>query len=162
MAAETIFSTPLAEVALVFLLVFAVVFAVLQKSKVLGDGKKQVDMLVALAVGLIVISVGYATDVISNLIPFLAVSLIIIFVFMVLLGALYKEGDFNLSDGVKIAFGIAILVAVIIAVLYFTHAWDYLYDRWVAGDSSSFVANTVIIVVVIAAIIAVVIGGKGK
>ena len=68
---ETILSSPfVVEILLPFLLVFVVVFAVLQKSEVLGRGKRQVDALVALAVALIFISVGRAVDIVLDLIPF--------------------------------------------------------------------------------------------
>ena len=86
---ETIFSSELGQVTLIFVLVFTMVFAVLQKAKVFGDGKKQIDALIGLAVALIVISAGYATDIISQLIPFLAITLVIILIFMVLIGFLF-------------------------------------------------------------------------
>ena len=47
---ETIFSSALGQTVLVFILVFTLVFAVLQKSKILGDSRKQTDALIALAV----------------------------------------------------------------------------------------------------------------
>ena len=53
----TILSSQLfVEVILPFLLVFAVVFAILQKTKILGEGKKQIDAIVSLVIGLIVIA----------------------------------------------------------------------------------------------------------
>ena len=52
------------EVLLPFLLVFTVVFAILQKTSILGKGKKQIDAIVSLVVGLIVVAFGYATNVI--------------------------------------------------------------------------------------------------
>ena len=68
----TILQSPIfMEVLLPFILVFTVVFAVLQKTKVLGEAKSQVDALVALSVGLITVAFGYATGIIVNLIPFL-------------------------------------------------------------------------------------------
>ena len=82
---STILSSDLfVNAVLPFLLVFVVIFAILQKSKILGDEKKQIDAIVALVIGLIVISFGYATGVIVSLIPFLAVSAIIILVFLLL------------------------------------------------------------------------------
>ena len=51
-----IFSNPFfTEMLLPFLLVFVVVFAILQKSKILGDGKAQIDAIVGLVIGLILI-----------------------------------------------------------------------------------------------------------
>ncbi|PIN93011.1 hypothetical protein COU54_04635 [Candidatus Pacearchaeota archaeon CG10_big_fil_rev_8_21_14_0_10_31_24] len=156
---ETIFSTPLAQVALIFVLVFTVVFAVLQKSGVLGKEKRQIDALVSLAIGLIIISVGYAIAIISNLIPFLAVSLIVIFVFMVLMGAFFKDGDFKLPKGVETTGVVLAFVAVVIAVLYFTGAWQSLQELFIS-DVSNLVANVIIVVVVIVALAAVIFGGK--
>src|SRR3989338_5371997 len=95
---STIFSTPLAQMALVFVLVFTIVFAILQKSKILGDGKKQIDALVALSIALLVISVAYALKIISGLAPFLAVGLVIILVFMLLTGMVSK-GALELKSG---------------------------------------------------------------
>ncbi|MEK6910884.1 MAG: hypothetical protein AABW82_03855 [Nanoarchaeota archaeon] len=153
MAVETIFSSPLGQTALVFVLVFTLLFALLQKSKILGDGKKQTDALISLAMALLVISVGYAMDIITTLIPFLAVGLVIALVFLLLWGSFY-HGTLETSKGVKIAAGIIALIAVVVAVLYVTHAWDYIRDWIVIGNSGAF-GNIVLVVIVVIAIIAV-------
>ena len=156
----TILQSPLVvEIILPFLLVFTVVFAVLQKSKVLGDGKKQVDAIVALVIGLLVVSFASATGLIVRLIPFMAVSLVVILVFMVIWGMFWKEGDFDIGKGPKMAAGIVALIAVIIAVLVFTGFWQNIADLFTNG--SSLMANVVIVIVVVVAII-VVLSGAGK
>jgi peptidoglycan/LPS O-acetylase OafA/YrhL len=158
----TIFSHPLAfQVILPFLLVFTLVFAVLTKSEVLGKGKNQINAIVALVIGLIVISFGYAVYIINNLIPFMAVSLIIILVFMILVGAVYEQGAFKIHDNVKWAFMGIIAVAVTVAVLYFTGAWDYLYEVFYDGTSNILI-NLIFIALIIAVIAVVLIGGKDK
>ena len=157
---ETILSSPLfIQIILPFLLVFAVVFAVLQKSEILGKGKKQIDAIVALVVGLIVIAFGNATGIIVNLMPFLAVSLIIILVFMILIGMLFKEGEFNLDKKIKIGLGIVITVAVIIAVLYLTNGFDYVESLFSGAGGSTLLANIIFIALIIGAVAAVVFGG---
>ena len=51
---DTIISHPIfVGTILPFVLVFTIVFAVLQKSKIFGDDKKQIDSIVALVFGLI-------------------------------------------------------------------------------------------------------------
>ncbi|MBI2632534.1 hypothetical protein HYW75_06010 [Candidatus Pacearchaeota archaeon] len=155
----TILASPFAQTVLLFVLVFVVVFAILQKSKVLGDGKKQIDALVALAIGLLFVGVGYATDLISKLIPFLAVSLIIIFVFLLIWGIFYVGGDgFKTPNGVRIAGGILALLAVVIAVVYFTGFWDTLLAF--IFNNSGLVGNIVFIVIIGLAVWAA-IGSKG-
>jgi len=111
--AETILSTPFVQdLLLPFLLVFTVIFAVLQKSEILGKGKRQVDALVSLSIALIFVSVGRAVDIVTGLVPFLAVSLVVILVFLLLLGSIYKEGEFGLHKGIKITLGILIAIGV--------------------------------------------------
>ncbi|MBM3232903.1 hypothetical protein FJZ18_01920 [Candidatus Pacearchaeota archaeon] len=152
MAYETIFNSELAQTALVFVLVFTLVNAVLQKSKILGDGKNSADALVALAVGLLVSTVGYATDIIRRLVPFLGVSLVVILVFLLLVAIFFSEGKFELHSGVLIAFGIIAFVAVVIAVANITGAWTYVKDFFAGGDDNSFAANLILILVVVGAV----------
>lgn len=160
---ETIFSSPLAfQVILPFLLVFTLVFAVLDKSEVLGKGKRSINALVALIIGLIVVAFGKAVEIINNMIPFLAVSLVVILVFMILLGALYEQGTFKIHENVKWVFMIIIAIAVVIAVLYFTGAWDFLYEYVMDGGSSSSVISTIVFVVLIIVAVAFVFWGTGK
>ncbi len=167
--AETIITHPLVqEVLLPFLLVFVVIFAILQKTKVLGDGKKQIDALVALAVGLIVISFGYATGIIITLVPFLAISAVVILVFMMLYGMTFqpdKDKKFEMNKWVMGTIGGLVALGVIVTVLVATGAWNYLYDRifYDADGTASIITNVIFFVVILGAIaIAVWGGGKDK
>ena len=160
---ETILSSPLVmAIILPFVLVFVVVFALLQKTKIFGEGKKQIDALVALVIGLVLVSFGKATGMIINLIPFLAVSLIVILVFMILWGSVFHPGEFEIPKGVRWAFGIIIAIAVIIAVLVVTPGWDYLIGLFGAEAKTGLVTNVILIIAVIAAVIIVVVPGGEK
>lgn len=152
MVLETIFNSDLGQGVLVFLLVFTVVFAILQKSEILGKGKSQVDALVALAIGLLVISVGYATDIIRQLIPFLGVSLVVILVFLLLVGIFYKQGEFALPSGVVIAFGILAFIAVVIAVLSITGSWSIIEDYFDGKKGGTLIPNLALLLVVAGAV----------
>jgi hypothetical protein len=158
----TILSSPFfVEGVLPFLLIFALVFALLQKSGVLGKDKKQVDALVALAVGLLVISFGQALGIILQLVAFLAVSLVIVLVFMLLVGSFFKADTFDLPGWTKLVLGIIVFIAVVIAVLVFTGGWAWIMDT--IDSSTGIVANVVFVVLVIGAILAVVLsGGKSS
>lgn len=162
---ETIFSSPWAfQIILPFLLVFILVFAALEKTKVLGDGKHRINALIALVIGLIVVSFGYAVSIINRLMPFLAICLVIILVFMLLIGMLYKDGSFDLDANVRIGIGIVIGIATAIAVLYFTGAWDWIYNK-AALQGSSLISNIIFIVFIIVAVLIIWFGvgaGDGK
>ncbi|MEK6889109.1 MAG: hypothetical protein AABW80_03305 [Nanoarchaeota archaeon] len=155
---ETIFSGPIGQAVLVFILVFTLVFAVLQKAKIFGEGKKQSDVLVALAVALLTITVGSAMDLITRLVPFLASALVVILVFLLLLGFFYKE--FDAPSWMKNTAAVLALLAVVIAVVYFTGAWEYLY--FLTFDASSNIVGNIVLVIVIVVAILFAWFGKGK
>ena len=147
------------EIILPFLLVFTIVFAVLQKTEILGKGKKQIDVIVALVIGLIFVVYVNAVHIVLNLMPFLAVSVVILLIFMLLWGFVFQGENFKVPEKLRWTFGVIIAIAVVIAVLYVTPAWDYLYNSF---SSSNALVTNVIIFILIAAAIGVVVGFNGK
>jgi len=73
------------EFFLPFLLIFSIVFAILQKIRVLGD-KKGVHIVVALAVGLLAIQNSFVVFLINNFLTNIALVIILIIMFLVILG----------------------------------------------------------------------------
>jgi len=163
-AGATVLTGPLfTQIILPFVLVFTILFALLQKSQILGKDKRQIDAIVSLVLALIVISFANAVGIITSLIPFLAVSVVIILVFLILWSMVFQGEDdrFKINKGLKIALGIIIGIAVVVAVLIATGAWDYIRYEWIyAGDSSALFTNIIFVVIVIVAIAIVVWPGK--
>ena len=159
---ETILSSPIiSEAVLPFILIFTVVFAILQKSAILGKDKKQIDALVGLVFGLITITFARAVGIINQLLPFLAVSVILILVFLLLVALFHKDEDgkeFKLSNGFKNTIMVLSFIAVAIAGLVFTGAWDYLSYKFSGPDGSSLVTNIVFIVIIAAGFLIVFFG----
>ncbi len=159
---ETILSSPfIRDIVLPFLLVFAIMFAILQKSEILGKGKKQTDVIVALVVGLMVIAVGSVTNIITSLVPVLAAGLVVLLVFFLLWGFAFKEGTFEVHKSVQWLIGGLAAVAVIVATLYYTGGLDYVKGL-VSGEGSSWATNILFVVLVAIAIAAVVGFGGAK
>ncbi len=145
------------RVLLPFLLVFVIVFAVLQKSKLLGDSRAQVDALVALVFGLIVTAFSYQTDVIVNLVAWAAVGLAVILVFFLLYG--FVAGDLSSSPTwMKVVFGILAGLFVIGVMVYITGLWEY-FDTWFFGSEGLWL-NIIMLVVVVGAVAIVLFTGK--
>lgn len=158
--ANIILNNPLfMEIVLPFLLVFTIIFAILQKTKILGEGKARIDAITSLVIAVIVVAYGYATKIITTLMPFLAVSAIIILVFMILYGFVVGKDKFEMNKGLKITFGIGIGIALIMAVLVATGYWPVLVG-WFTGQNSSAIITNVVFVVIIIAAIAIVLGKK--
>ena len=165
---ETIFTNPIfIDTILPFLLMFTLVFAVLEKTKILGDGKRQIDAIVALVIGLIFVSFGGATDIVVRMIPILGIALVVILIFMILLGFAYKPGSFEMPTGLKVTVGILAGILVMGTVLILTGGLDYILGFIYSGSNTGLVINIILIAIMVGAVVSVVwvkedSGGKGK
>ncbi len=158
----TILSHPFfTEQVLPFLLVFTLIFAILDKTKILGEGKRQINAIIGLVVALMLIAFPFPRSIIVNLMPLLAVLAVIFLVFILLYTFASGESEFKTPKGLKITFGILIGLALIIAILVLTGYWD-LVLRAVFGGAGSEIATNIFFILIIIAAIAVVLGaGKG-
>jgi hypothetical protein len=155
-----IFDNPFfTEMLLPFLLVFVVVFAILQKSKVLGEGKTQIDAIVALVIGLILIGVPAPRDIIVGIMPWMAVGVAVILVFFILYG--FVAGDLsNVPKWMKITGAALAGVFTVSVVLYVAGLWGDI-SNWFSSGSEVWV-NVVMIVMILAVVAVAVFGGKKK
>lgn len=149
------------EMLLPFLLVFVIVFAILQKSKILGDGKAQIDAIVALVVGLLLIGVSGPRNVIVGIMPWMAVGIAVVLVFLILYG--FVAGDLsNAPDWMKITFGILAGLFTLAVVLYVSGLGTVILG-WLSWSGSSDVwMNVLMIALVIGAMAVAIFGSKKK
>lgn len=150
-----------------FLLIFFVVFAILEKTKVFGSEKKQINALVALVIGLIFVGVAYPVDVVNNLILFLTVSLIVVFIVLLLWGFATGSTDVKIEGNMKKFAAFLIGVAVVVAVLWITGIQDELYNGFVniffkQAWSKTFWTNAIFVIAIAAAIAVIWKTGKKK
>jgi len=149
------------EMLLPFLLVFVVIFAIFQKSKILGDGKAQIDAIVAAVIGLILIGVPQPRAIVVAIMPWLAVGVAVILVFLILYG--FVAGD--LSDApnwMKITFGIIAGLFTLAVVLYVS-GFGSIFTEWLSGGESSGIwMNVLMIILVIGAMAVAIFSGKKK
>ncbi len=150
------------EYILPFVLVFTLIFALLEKTKILGEGKKQISAIIGLVVGLMFIGFSFAKGIVLFLMPFLAVSAVILLVFMILYGFIVgkKEGDV-LGKWWKVAFGAILSVAMISVLIMATGYWDLVWNFLFNSPTGSQVwINGLLVAVIVGVIIAVVLGEK--
>jgi len=140
-----------------FLLTFTLIFAILEKSKILGENKHQINAIIGFVLGAIVISFANVVDIIREMVIFMVLALIILFVFMIIYGfAAAKEKDL-LELWMKRAIAIVAIIAVVIAILVITGYWDEALNFF-KGDIG---LNLIFGAIVIAAVAAVLFGAKG-
>ena len=168
MAAELTFlqSPILTKFVYPFLLIFFIVFAVLEKTKVFGESK-QIDALVAFVIGFIFVSAIFPKEMVGNLILFLTIAIVIVFVVLLLWGFVsggVEELKFSgAPKGLKWAVGVLIIIAVTIAVLWAAgvDTGNFFDNIFRASWSSTFWTNFLFIISVAAAL-AIVLSTKSK
>lgn len=99
------------EYALPFLLIFAVVFGILVKSKVLGDNRG-VNTVISLAVGLLAIQSFTLRSFFRTIFPYAAIGIAVLLVGLILTGLFHSDKPWWKS----VFFGIGMLVAVIVVL----------------------------------------------
>lgn len=143
------------EMILPFMLVFVVVFAILQRSKILGENKEQIDAIVALVIGLLLIVVPPARNIVVGIMPWLAVGVAVILVFLILYG--FVAGDLTKDDWMKNSakniFLALSAVFTLVVVLYISGLWEILY-RWYSNNSGGdFWVSAIMIVVIVGVVV---------
>lgn len=150
-----------------FFLIFFIVFAILEKTKVLGDDKKQINSLVSLIISFIFVAAVSPKMIVGNLVLFLSVAMIMMFVILLLWGFVsgseMKSGIFGNNKWLAWVVGIIIVLGVLIVVL--TSAGINLggiFERLFQSSwSEDFWSNIVFIALIVVAIaVALKSGGK--
>ena len=127
----------LTDVLLPFLLVFAVVFAVLQKVKIFGGGKKNINIILSLVIGLLVV-IPHVTnsyppgqdvvEIMNSAIPNVSVILIAIVMLLILVGVFGSQVDIA---GTSLAGWIALASFLIVGYIFGRSAgWFQYWPDW--------------------------------
>jgi len=146
------------NILLPFALIFTVVFAMLDKTELLGK-RKDINAIIALIFGLIAVGVPAAIGVVQNLIPVIAVVLVILLVWLLVFGFVGKEIEAKWSEGLKKLFSIVIGVILLGIVAWAAGLFAYISPN---PELVAKVIQTALLVGVIIAVIAVVVGGGEK
>jgi len=158
---EPFFVSPLfVEYILPFVLVFTLIFAILEKTKILGEDKKQVSILVGIVVGLIFISFPYPKGIVIFLMPFLALAVVILFVFMLLYGFIVQKEKDVLGKWWKVVLIGVLTISLIIAILMAAGYWDVAYNFMFNSNTGTQIFVNAFLIAIIAGVIVAVIKGE--
>jgi len=156
MAIDTIFqATILTNFIYPFLLLFFILFAILEKTKVLGsENIKQLNALVSAIISLIFVGAVFPKFVVGNLVLFLAIGVVVIFVIMLLWGFVSGKDTVGVGKAGKFV-AILIIIGVILVILGsigFGPVGDVLKILFKSSWSSSFWTNALFVIIVAAAL----------
>ena len=142
-----------ANVVLPFLLIFTVVYAILDKTQILGK-KKDISAIVALAFSLIAVGVPSAVGVVLSFIPIVVVIIVILLGWLLTYG--FVGGEVNpASPAWRKTFQILLSITFVGAILWVTGAYKLIANKPWANQAG----QTVLLIGVIIAVIAIVISG---
>ncbi len=164
------------DVVLPFLLVFTVVFAIFDKTRILGTEKienveypkKNLNAIVAFAIAFFVVASSKLVELITTISSQVVILLILIVFFLLLIGTFFKEGEPVALEGKWRSWFMGIMLVGIIII--FTDAlkrdsgesWlDFIVSYILNNFSSNLVASLILIGVIIFFIVYI-IGGEKK
>ena len=145
------------EVVLPFLLVFTIVFAILEKTKVFGtetiEGKKypkkNLNATASFVIAFFVIASSKLVEIITTVSSFTVILLMLSVLFLLLIGSFMKEGEgVFLSGNWQYFFMILMFVGIVLIFVFALGWWDKLWGFLRFGTSGDTVGAIVLLVII--------------
>tara|TARA_Y100000034_G_scaffold97974_1_gene119827 strand:- start:3969 stop:4523 length:555 start_codon:yes stop_codon:yes gene_type:complete len=138
-----------------FLLIFAVVFGILEKAKILGTNRG-VHATIALAVGLLALQFDYVSTFFASIFPYAGIGIAIVLVALILMGLINKNDD-HWAKYIWLVIGGVAFIAVVWASL---DDLGFLFGRGL-GDFADIVP-VVLVLAALGGLIAWIVVGSGR
>jgi len=147
------------DVVLPFLLVFTIVFAILDKTRVLGTeeiggkkySKKNLNAIAAFVTAFLVVASTKLVAVINKALANIVLLLLLVVFFLLLIGAFFKEGEgvFLKEGGWRTLFMTIVFVGIVLIFLdalnWLSPFWDFLKEHW----ETQWVASLILLIFII-------------
>lgn len=171
------------DVVLPFLLVFTIVYAILEKTRLLGTvkvkdqgevGNKNLNSMVAFVIGLLVVATANVVRAINESLPNIILLLVILISFLILIGVFWKTGEMDFAgkhSGWYKFFMVVLFIgvlAIFLNAIYVTNEGkeysllivilDWIIKNW----SGTIFASIIVLLVIIGAIVFITKGPKKK
>jgi hypothetical membrane protein len=146
------------DVVLPFLLVFTIVFAILEKTRVFGtekiDGneysKKNLNAVAAFVIGFFVIASSKLVEIITTVSSYTVLLLLLSVLFLLLVGSFMKEGEGGFLKGNwNYFFMILMFVGIVLIFIYALGWWDRVWDFFRFQTGGEVVGSIILIVIIV-------------
>jgi hypothetical protein len=151
------------DVVLPFLLVFTVVFALLERTKVFGvekvEGKeytkKNLNAIASFVIALFVVGSSELVEIITEVSSNFVVLLFGIVLFLLLVGSFHKEEDhgFFLQGGYRTGFMVLVFIVLVIIFLDALNLIDNTFDFLSGTNRGELVGSIILLILIVAFII---------
>ena len=133
-----------------FLLIFAIVYGILEKAKFFSNGNEPnrgVNAIIALAIGFISLQFDFVSTFFATIFPRFGVGIAIFLVFIIFAGLFYDEGK---NKGTFLVIGVVIAVAVIIWAMSNWSSWGYYggISYWLEDNFWAIIIGIIVIVAI--------------
>ena len=156
---ETGFTTVLAP----FILIFAIVFAILQKSRIFHGGAnednsaRKINAIIAFVFGIFAVISVNVVNFIAQSLATAAMAIVVILCALIILGLILGEGYMSIFENPKIKYSVAALVLLLTIVFLFSlfNIWSWISNQFsslTSGASGSSVGMIILIVLVLGAL----------
>ena len=151
------------DIILPFLLVFTIVFAILEKTKILGEDRSNLNAMVAFVIGLLFVGAIGLVSIIDQALPNVALFLIVILSFLMLFGAFVGADGIKFENtwykgGALFIVFIAVLAIFLDALGWLGGILDYVNSNW----DKTVIPTAIFFLIVLGAIWYVIGGGNKK
>lgn len=163
---DSLESWGLTDVFLPFLLIFVIIFAILQKTHVLGENKKNLNLAVAVIFGLLVI-IPHVTDsypnnydivdIMNSALPTVSIVVVAVIMLLILLGIFGADAT---AFGMRLGGWIAIISIALIVIIFGGAAGWWGNWGWFSNFFGSDAVALIIILLVFGIIIAFITAGE--
>lgn len=146
------------DVVLPFLLVFTIVFAILEKTKVFGsetiDGKeyprKNLNAVTSFSIAFFVIASSKLVEIISTVSSYTVILLMLSILFLLLVGSFMKEGEGGfLTGNWNYLFMIIMFVGIVLIFIYALGWWGTIWDFFQFETGGEVVGSLILIVILV-------------
>ncbi len=154
------------DIFLPFLLIFVVVYAILQKTNILGEDKKKLNVMMGVIIGLLVViphvmntyPKGWdIVEIINEAIPSVSFVLIAVIMLLILLGIFGSDAT---AFGKRLGGWITILATAIILIIFGAAAGWWTSWDWFEDTFGQDVISLVVILLIFGIIISFITGGE--
>ena len=149
------------DIILPFVFVFTIVFAILEKTKILGvesddSPKKNLDSMIAFVIAFLVVSTNQIVNAINQILPNIVLLLVLSLSFLILIGIFMKTDELDLHAKHKGFYWIFVIIMFAGVLIIFLNSLEFEGHSWLAigfdfllNNFSGPIVTTIILLIVV-------------
>ena len=138
-----------------FLLIFAIVFGILTRTKIFGAESKGINAVISIAIGLLALQFNFVPMFFAEIFPRLGIGLSVILALLILIGMFLPEQNNKYANWLLLIVAVVVFIVVLAKSFGQFYWWGSLYN-WYSS------APELILVVLVVGALAVVISSASK